>query len=567
MKNVYRIAIVLFSAAVMVSCGDSFLTRDPYGSTITQGQYEQLANQLEGSMRGIYSMMYSVSDHDAFGKRSIDMYGDLMCGDMALTNYTYGWFYTDEQGQGRTGRTAYIWYYYYSMLHNVNAVLFAAQGGNSASADNVIKRVAVCGLPNTVNTKGSSIVYYTIDAAGDTLATYTETESELANCYAQALTMRGYIYSNLLMLYCEVSKDINDFDTELCFPLYNENNMEAAQPLATMGQVYAQVESDLTNAIDYFTAFSEVQRGSKLAVDKSIAAGILAYSYLNKGKTNGHGESFTNAYTNARDYALLAISSTTATVLSRNDLLETGFNNINNNSWMWGQDVTVETAGGLASFFGQVDIHSYSYAWAGDTKAIDENLYNLIPDYDARKGWFNDGSVNATYKYCPDGKFFSAANRYSTKSDDIDREWLSDNVFMRIESMYLIAAEASYRLKNDADAITYLCAITDERVATGMDSEYSAWKSGLNHTNLLAAIEYNWRVEMWGEGYGLQTFRRLAAEVQGNTKRKRGANHSANGGADIEPGPEYTFQMPSSESSYNPSINTTTNAPKRVIIK
>ena len=99
MKNVYRIAIVLFSAAVMVSCGDSFLTRDPYGSTITQGQYEQLANQLEGSMRGIYSMMYSVSDHDAFGKRSIDMYGDLMCGDMALTNYTYGWFYTDEQGQ------------------------------------------------------------------------------------------------------------------------------------------------------------------------------------------------------------------------------------------------------------------------------------------------------------------------------------------------------------------------------------------------------------------------------------------------------------------------------------
>ena len=142
MKNVYRIAIVLFSAAVMVSCGDSFLTRDPYGSTITQGQYEQRANQLEGSMRGIYSMMYSVSDHDAFGKRSIDMYGDLMCGDMALTNYTYGWFYTDEQGQGRTGRTAYIWYYYYSMLHNVNAVLFAAQGGNSAS--NLVRQQDTC---------------------------------------------------------------------------------------------------------------------------------------------------------------------------------------------------------------------------------------------------------------------------------------------------------------------------------------------------------------------------------------------------------------------------------------
>lgn len=567
MKKVYRLAIVLFSAAVMVSCGDSFLTRDPYGSTITQGQYEQLSNQLEGSMRGIYSMMYAVSDHDQFGKRSIDMYGDLMCGDMALTNYAYGWFYTDEQGQGRTGRTGYIWYYYYSMLHNVNAVLYAAQGGASASADNVIKRIAAYGLPNNVNTKGDNVVYYTIDAVGDTIASYTEVEAEVANCYAQALTMRGYIYSNLLMLYCEVSQDVSDFNTELSFPLYNEFNMEAAQPLATMSTVYAQVESDLTNAIDYFTAFSEVTRSSKLSVDKSVAAGILAYSYLNKGKPNGHGDAYTQAYTNAQKYALMGISSTDASILPRRDLLETGFNNVNNTSWIWGQDVTVETAGGLASFFGQVDIHSYSYAWSGDTKAIDENLYKSIPDYDARKLWFNDGSVNSTYKYCPDGKFYSASNRNSTKADDIDREWLSDNVFMRVEALYLIAAEASYRLNNDADAITYLTAITDQRIAEGMDSEYSTWKSGLNHSNLLAAIEYNWRVELWGEGYGLQTFRRLASEVLGETERKRGANHSANAGSTIKPGSEYTFQMPSSESSYNPTINTTTNAPKRVINK
>jgi hypothetical protein len=138
---------------------------------------------------------------------------------------------------------------------------------------------------------------------------------------------------------------------------------------------------------------------------------------------------------------------------------------------------------------------------------------------------------------------------------------------MRVEALYLIAAEASYRLNNDADAITYLTAITDERIAEGMDSEYSAWKSGLNHSNLLAAIEYNWRVELWGEGYGLQTFRRLASEVLGETERKRGANHSANAGSTIKPGSEYTFQMPSSESSYNPTINTTTNAPKRVIKK
>ena len=129
---------------------------------------------------------------------------------------------------------------------------------------------------------------------------------------------------------------------------------------------------------------------------------------------------------------------------------------------------------------------------------------------------------------------------------------------MRIESMYLIAAEASYRLSNDADALFYLTSITDERVAEGYDAEYAAHKSMLNHSNLLAEIEYNWRVELWGEGYGLQTFRRLAKEVQGETKRKRGGNHCANGGSEIEPNSEYTFQMPSAEGSYNPSIKTTT---------
>ena len=557
MKKAYRFLFIAAVVGLFASCSEDFLVRDPYGSTITQGQYERLSNQLEGSMRGIYSMMYSVTDHDEFGKRSIDMYTDLMCGDMALTNYTYGWFYTDELLQGRTNRTAYIWYYYYGMLHNVNAVLFAAQGGATASADNVIKRIAAYGLPNKVDNSGSSTVYYTIDAKGDTLAQFTEVEAKVANCYAQALTMRGYIYSNLLMLYCESSYKIDDFNRVLCFPLYNEFNMNSAQPLATMDEVYTQVESDLTNAIDYFAAFSEVERGSKLAVDLSVASGILAYSYLNKGKGKGTGDKHKAIYTSARDFALKAIQNSTCQIIPIRDLYETGFNNINGTSWMWGQDVTVETAGGLASWFGQCDIHSYSYAWAGDTKAIDENLYKLIPDYDARKGWFNDGKANSTYKLCPDGKFYSAQNRYSTKADDIDREWLSDNVFMRIEAMYLIAAEASARLNNDADAITYLTAITDERVVAGQDSAYNAFKSGLNHDNLIKAIEYNWRVELWGEGYGLQTFRRLAFEVQGDKKRKRGANHCGNPGSEIEPGDDYIFQIPSAETSYNPTLNTT----------
>lgn len=551
MKRTNKFILISLLAIGFASCSDSFLTRDPYGNVVTQEQYEKFANQLEGSMRGIYSMMYAVSDHDAFGKRSIDMYTDLMSGDMALTNYTYGWFYSDELTQGRTGRTGYIWSYYYGMLHNVNAVIRAAKLTGTTET-NVINRIATFGLPNAIEDVDDEYVYYTV-INNDTVAIYTSVDAEVANCYAQALTMRGYIYSNLLMLYCNESNDIADFSTELSFPLYNENNMDNAQGLATMADVYAQLENDLTNAIDYFNAFEKIERTSKLEVDKSIAAGILAYSYLNKGRSKGNssGDAYVQAYTNAFNYAKMAINSSSCQILPQNDLYETGFNSVDGVSWMWGQDVTTETAGGLASFFGQVDIHSYSYAWSGDTKAIDENLYKEIPDFDGRQLWFNDGLANSTYKYCPDGKFYSNKNRYSTKGDDIDREWLSDNVFMRIESMYLIASEASYRLNDDAQAITYLTAITDQRVMTGFDAEYAAYKAGLNHSNMLTAIEYNWRVELWGEGYGLQTFRRLG------TERRRGANHAGSPGSKIQPSTDYTFQMPSSETSYNPSISTT----------
>ena len=51
--------------------------------------------------------------------------------------------------------------------------------------------------------------------------------------------------------------------------------------------------------------------------------------------------------------------------------------------------------------------------------------------------------TNSSFAYCPDGKFYSAKCPNSTKTDDIDREWLNDNIYMRIESMYLIAAEAA----------------------------------------------------------------------------------------------------------------------------
>ena len=546
------VGLMCMLALAITSCSESFLDQPPYGSTLTQAQYEQLRNTLEASIRGTYTMMYAVSDHDLFGQRGIDLATDLLSGDIALTAYTYGWFYNDESGQTAAARTSYVWSYYYGMLRNINKVINTANRQSDINA-----RIAQHGLPNVYNEKAEK--YYTIDGT-DTLATYTLQEADIAGYYAQALTMRAYCYSNLIKLYARTNSQLRGaWEDEVVCPIYNENNLEEAQPVATLKEAYSQVENDLTLAISYFDALeSTYTRASKLSVDGNVARGLLAYSYLNKavpslpsGRTN---------YQNALKYAKEVIDKGDFKIIPNANVLTTGFNDVSDNSWMWGQDVVTETAGGLASFFGQVDIHSYSYAWAGDTKAIDENLYKEIPTFDIRQKWFNDGSKNITFKYCPDGKFFSAKNPTSTLDKDIDREWLSDNVFMRIESMYLIAAEASYRLQDYDSAIVYLRSITDQRVDTAATAaaEYATYVAGLDATNLLAQIEYNWRVEMWGEGYALQTFRRLSPETVNDVDgRKRGGNHASDAGSAMDAtASKFTFQIPSSETSYNPHYGT-----------
>ena len=59
---------------------------------------------------------------------------------------------------------------------------------------------------------------------------------------------------------------------------------------------------------------------------------------------------------------------------------------------------------------------------------------------------------------------------------------------------------------------------------------------------------------MWGEGYGLQTFRRLTKSV------KLGSNHLSRSNQDLTTAGEmekYQCQIPVSEARYNPYLATT----------
>ena len=560
-KNIFLIATL---ALLLTSCED-FLDRMPQGGTMLQEQMESMDinERREWNVRGLYVKIYSGAGggHDAFGKRSIDLWGDILSGDAAKTSEHYGWLVTDDQMMTNITRNGAIFSYNYGIIHNVNQTI-RDDFKSVELYKNFNNYKAVDDYANTYNKLKSDYKASKNATEREELAQQIKQIEDYALLYAQAIAVRGYCYAQLAKWFtpvdgCEYMNG-KTIDTYECCPIYTEANMDAPQPLATSAMVYQRAFTDLELAVKIYNIFGKDfvrVAHDKMTFDKEVIQGLLAEAYLNACVFDQDPAVKLSEAKHARDNALEVINSNKYKMIELEDLYTTGFNNVEDKSWMWGKYVTVENAGGLKSWFGQVDIHSYSYAWAGATVAIDADLQaemnNSDKLWDKRSGWFRSSNP---YAGCPDKKFFSAINPLDKfTEDDIDKEWLSDDVFMRIESMYLTAAEACYRLGDYSDAIKYLTELTDKRCdPLEADASYATYKSSLTSQDKLeSALIYNWRIEMWGEGYGLQTFRRWNI-----TGRTRGANHAYNtGGAKFDAkDTKFNCNIPSSEATYNPEV-------------
>ena len=531
MKKIQYLFATIVLGLGLTSCGDSFLTQYPEGATLLEEQYQKLPDRLQGSIMGIYSKLYEYGGHSTFGQRSIDMYTDIQSGDMAMKKSSYGWFEDYERGHFYAYARGYLWSYYYDIINLANLCEIAVEKDGQAILDGLI--------------------------------THDVTDEIAANgyYYGQILAMRGWAYAGLLNYYCDPrDKDLADMD-EAAVPIYTGTEVKAGtlgEPRRTVGEVYDRIYEDLSEAIELLDYYGTlVQRGSKLEVDADVARLILAYAMLNHGDRTFTVADGKNCYQIALEQAKAVIDGGKYPMMKQAELTTTGFADLSASNWMWAENVTVENTTALGSFFGQVDIHTYSYAAAGDTKGIDSKLYDDIvaTAWDARVDWFRSGNVSE-FKYCPDGKFYCPKTRNVTALDKVDRDWLCDNIFMRVELAYLIAAEAAWSLDDNATAVSYLDDLCSERIAVGKDAEYATWKAALSSSDAVKdAIVYNWRVEMWGEGYSMQVLRRIQKQ------RTLGSNHltRSNQTLDITGNTSEMFQceIPTSETRYNPNLNKT----------
>jgi hypothetical protein len=353
-NNKLLLSLVTSFLFMTVGCSDEFLETEPT-EFITQEQYAEAAINnpalIRGTITGIYSMMFETgtggtTGHNDFGQKGVDIWTDMLSGDMALSQNTYNWYRNHVDYIATTDFTrneCYIpWRYYYRIIRSTNVVI-KTLGGNDANP----------------------------------------TLAENRWLLGQAKSLRAYAYFYLAQLYAREYDPAKEI-----LPIYTDPAQQA-QPKSATSAVYALIVDDLTDAI---ALMSDFNRTSKIQINQYVAKGLLAYAYGAMGNND-------QVFTLTQD--IIANGGFTLTTQAQ---LLGGFNDVNTPSWMWGVDLTANQGLDLISWWGQMDYYTYSYQWAGDRKSIDRALWDSMPATDVRKGQFTAASG-----YRPVNKFYDPA--------------------------------------------------------------------------------------------------------------------------------------------------------------
>ncbi len=493
MKN--KLILMLFAGTLALGgCSEDFLETEPtqFASADQISEASELNPSLQNAnVAGLYTTMIvaesgGTTGHDDFGQKGYDIFSDMLSGDMVLAGYTYGWYQDIVEYQTTidfTDQNNYqVWRYYYRLIFGANNII-TGLGGDDA---------------------------------------VLETD-EAKHIMGQAKAMRAYSYFYLAQYY---AKGYNP--SEPILPIYTDVE-GIAKGLSPASEVYDLIVSDLTASIDLLSTFT---RTAKNAVNQDVAKGLLAYTYAAMGNY-AEAKTLTGELINLGSYQIVP----SAEVAYMGDPTVGGFKDLNTSGWMWGSDITLDNGLDLVSWWGQIDLFTYSYAWAGDPKTIHAGLYAQIPEDDVRKGQFVNAYGNGVLY--PINKFYPAKRDVAGQ-----RNIETDYVYMRIAEMYLLHAEAAAMTSDEAAAKGALKTLLSERL------DDPSYVDALSGDALLDEIYLQTRIELWGEGKSYLAMKRLKATIT------TGSNHLSLPGVSFPyDATELTFEIPLSEIQNNPNIN------------
>lgn len=491
-----KIIIIFVAALAFASCSEDYLVAEPtevVSSDQIAGIVDTKPEALNSLLAGIYTTMYTAGsggtdlDHDDFGQKGYDIYTDMISSDMVLAGLNYGWYTRIVNYQTTVNFTDINnykpWRYYYRIVLSSNQII-EAFGGND----------------------------------------FTPESDEAKHIMGQAKALRAYAYFYLAQLYQK--EYVAD---EMILPIYTDTQVPN-QPKSSAADVYALIIKDLTDAETLLTTFT---RENKSSINQSVAQGLLAYAYGAQGNYQKVLE-VTNKIISKNEFPLTTASQLVGKVDTTGKLLnsDSGFNNVATPSWMWGVDLTVANDLDLVSWWGQVDNYTYSYAWAGDPKTMDKGLQDQIKATDIRKGQFS-ASGRPAFKFFDPNRVIGGQRTVTT-----------DYLYMRIDEMYMLNAEAKAKLGSDAEARAALKTLLTIREVDG------TYLDALSGTALQKEIYLQTRIEFWGEGKSYLAMKRNKATVT------RGSNHLYFAGESFQYNDDkLTFDIPQAEILNNPLIN------------
>ncbi len=463
MKNLLKYMFVgLLGCTLVTSCSDDTLETSPTGST-SGDQLFATANAALVPLNGIYRSMYtagwstSENTHQCFGISAYNIMADVMGEDMIMSNMGSGWFWYDalynvkSRYTSSAWRSYDLWNAYYTWISNANYIINAEKNMEGDEAD----------------------VNYVI---------------------GQAYAIRGYSY---FMLAQNFARTYKGHESDPCCPIYTTPTQAGTQgnPRSTVQEVYDQIVSDMTRAAELLQ--NAGSRESMSHIDYAVLMGLRARVAL-----------VMEDWTTARDAAKAAINSTDAQVQAVEDFA--GLNSVDDGNVMWGAQIISDQVGQYASFFAHMDACDESgngVYGASARKQINRELYDMMATNDTRRAWWDPENKNNEDEDGNQLGYQQEKFKFSDRST-----WMGDYIWMRVEEMYLIAAEAECRLGEETAAIADLTAVMSQRV-----EGYTTHKTGTalgkltsdTTGSLLEEIINQRRIELWGEVGRIWDIRRL----------------------------------------------------------
>lgn len=532
MKKGKIFLLALASLPLFTSCIDD-AEQNTY---LTEDRRTELANEnpdkvFSSAVAGIYSDMQSYvktnNSHNYFGQKSFDYLTSLMGNDMVMTG-RFGmslYHYLCDYWAQNFVATANRWAEYYRCIDNANQIL------------------------------------KTIDP---------ETTDEAVLKYrAIALGMRGYAYLQLSYLYqqsyyvgCDDTKwgkgQHYDFSESKCVPIVTEKT-EGDQPLSTVKQVMDQIKGDLGTAYDIFNKIGMQKTTDPTDFDGCVAANYLARAYM-----------ITHDWDQALTYAQVIVDN--FPVLKGEDQILQGFSDINLPDVVYGCDITADNTNLYMSWFSQMDSYGDGYAGIGVWRAAYGPFVDKIADDDVRLKWFCcDRSTGIDYKggrltlkrdvmapaaceyqavkFIGAGRDAVIANAKSIAQGNGAPGWeLGDYIYLRSEEAYLMKAEILAHKGDLAGAKTAL----EEFMKTRQPSY--TYAKGNTKADLIEEINFQKRVEFWGEGIEFLDNRRLNIPLD-RTSTDPHNNHLATARLKLDQeSRNFRYQIPISEIENNKAL-------------